>query len=64
MAKKGRPVNPDTPVKLTINIPEKVYARLQLLFFDPVVGRARYGKLSGLVTNLLQDWLGKQNMKP
>ena len=53
----ARPKKTDRPVKITVSVPESVMTRVQLKLFDPLRGRARYGALSGLMTDLLRDWV-------
>jgi hypothetical protein len=50
----------DTPIKKRLNIPESVAAEVDLELFDPVLGKPRFGGWSGLVTQLLRDWLAER----
>jgi len=55
-----KPLLKDRPMKMTVSIPESVHHAIHLLLLDPVRGRAKYGKVSGLVTQLLTEWLNEQ----
>jgi len=44
----------------TIQIPEDVYNRVELLLMNPSRGKAEFGAWSDLITSLLREWVMKQ----
>ena len=59
---RGRKPKGSNPVPITVYVPETMAAKLRLLYLDPkrVDGRAKYGALSSLVTQLLHQWLERE----
>lgn len=57
---RGRVKRLDQPVKLTCWIPESVDARMRLQLYSEVEGRIPYNSISGLVSELLTEWLNKK----
>lgn len=57
---RGRKARVDRPVRKVIYIPESLAAQVDLLLFDPLMGKTRYGELSKVATELLREWLDKQ----
>lgn len=55
-----RKTHTDKPIEAKVNIPTTVFAKVNLLLFDPVRGHRKYGEFSKLVTELLQKWLREQ----
>lgn len=53
----------DRPVAVKIFLPESVYARLRLEVWDGLRGNASYGKQSGLITRLLQEYFRRKERK-
>ena len=54
----------DRPKKITISLPMSLYTQIHLLVLDPMRGRSRYGKMSGLIVQLLREWLEEQRKEP
>lgn len=46
-------------VQQKVNIPATLMARFSLLYWDPVLKKVRYGKVSEIVTKLLTDHVNK-----
>jgi hypothetical protein len=63
---RGRPAKVIRPIEKTINIPEDILARVDLMLYSELEQRVPHGAWSRLITSLLQDWLkgiGGQNGK-
>ncbi len=58
----ARPKKTDRPRKITVSVPASVMAKVELKLLDPLRGRARYGALSGLMTDLLRGWIEEPNL--
>ncbi len=52
--------NADPPVEITLSIPQSVRAQMDLLLWDPVRKKPKYGELSKLTTKLYRGWIKKQ----
>lgn len=57
-----RPKKIDRPVRIDVNIPSSIHARVQLELYSQLEGRVPYGATSNLVTELLTDWLAKRGV--
>lgn len=44
-------------IRLDVEIPESLAAEVELLLFDPVRGKTRYGARQRLIENLLRKWV-------
>lgn len=64
MAKRGRKPSIDPPVDYVLSIPRSLAAKVELLLYDPVFGRPKYGGRSGLIQQLLRDWIEAQGLTP
>lgn len=60
MAKRGRKEHLDPPVEWIVNIPTSLSAKVELLLYDPMLQKPKYGAKSGLVQQLLREWLERQ----
>ena len=49
--------------QVTLSLPRALIEHLDLLFYDPSLGKPQYGARSRLVTDLLQAWLDKRVSK-
>jgi hypothetical protein len=56
----SRSPSADPPVEITLSIPQSVRERLDILLWDPVRKKPKYGAFSKLVTKLLRAWIKKQ----
>lgn len=60
MAKPGRKPYLDPPVRIVTQIPSTLAAKIELLLYDPVLQKPRYGGRAQLITHLLQEWVERQ----
>lgn len=58
-----RPAPSDPPTKLTLDVPESLLARLELILWDPVRQRPRYGARKKVVCTLLERWVAEQEAR-
>lgn len=58
--KRGRKPHSDPPVQWFTNIPQSLAAKVELLLYDPVTQKPRYGGRSGLIQILLRRWVEEQ----
>lgn len=49
--------------QVVINLPSRVLMEFDLLIFDPVRGRAKYGQRTEIVSNLITYWSQAQHTK-
>jgi Arc/MetJ-type ribon-helix-helix transcriptional regulator len=54
---RGRAPRGDSPVRWVIWLPGELAAKLELLLYDPVLQRARYGSKSEVCRQALELWL-------
>jgi len=59
----ARPKLTDTPVDKKISIRGSLYAKVELLLFDPMRGRTRYGGWAELINELLTKWIEEQEKR-
>lgn len=59
---RGRKPHADTPVKFMISFPGTLCAELELLLYDPVLGKPKYGGRSALIQQLVREWVDKQKL--
>jgi len=57
---RGRKPHIDPPAKFEVSIPTSLAARVELLLYDPIAGKPRYGGRSQLVQELLSQWVAGQ----
>jgi len=50
----------DPPVEVSVSIPTTLLDKIDLLLFDPVRGRVRYGARSKLIQQLLKRWVDER----
>lgn len=55
----ARPRKAIRPVEKTISLPEDVVARVDMVLFSELEGKVPHGKWSGLVEDLLRQYLMK-----
>lgn len=66
----ARPRNPEPYVQWKISVPATLAAEIELEFWDPVLGKPKYGDRSDLLVQLLRSWLevkrgsGQQSLIP
>lgn len=60
---RGRRPLIDRPCGVEVNVPETVWAKVNLLLLDPVTGGRKKGAWSTLVTGLLRKWLEEQQSR-
>lgn len=60
MAKTGKKLHADRPVEWKISLPTSVTVPVSLLLSDPLTGLPKHGARSKLITQLLREWLEKQ----
>lgn len=53
---RGRPPKIDPPIEWAIMVPSSLASRIELMLYDPSLGRTRYGSRSELIVSLLQQW--------
>lgn len=63
MARGRKPLS-DPPVELYVSIPSSLAAKLDLLLFDPALGKPKYGGRSGLIQSLIREWVESQISAP
>ena len=61
--KMPMPKHTDPPSRIHVTVPSTVIAQVDLILFDPVLGRPHYSARSALITNLLRAWLEVQKGK-
>jgi len=49
--------------QINIVVPESTYIKVKTLLLDPLYGRTKYGRMSGLITSLLNGWIDTQTIK-
>jgi hypothetical protein len=49
---------------LDVYVPKELAKQVRDRLYDPRVGRAAYGAISTLVTQLLRDWVKSQPLNP
>lgn len=54
-----RPNHDDPPVNVVISLPQSLATKLDLLLFDPVRGKPKYGARSKFIQQLIIDYLRK-----
>ena len=47
--------------EISVSLPGRLLAQLDLCLYDPATGRSEYGARSRLITSLLEAWLFKQS---
>lgn len=57
---RGRKQHADPPINVTVSIPESLNAKVELLLYDPVLRKPRYGGRSALIQSLLRKWIAEQ----
>lgn len=57
---RGRKPHVDPPTTFTINLPSSLAGKLELLLYDPISGKPKYGGRSQLVQELLRKWVDEQ----
>lgn len=57
---RGRRPAADPPVEWYTSIPGSLAAKVELLLFDPVLNKPKYGGRSGLIQFLLRKWVEEQ----
>lgn len=57
---RGRKAHIDPPVNVMISIPTSLNAKVELLLYDPVLDKPKYGGRSALMQTLLREWVEKQ----
>lgn len=55
----GKPRAIEPYVQQKVNLPATLMARFQLLHWDPVNRKVKYGAVSEVVTSLLTDYVNK-----
>lgn len=53
---RGRKPFHEKRLQMKVYVPESLMAQIQLRFWDPVRSQVRYGSVSALITQLLQDY--------
>ena len=56
----GRPKSPEQLVRKQVHIPAYLAAEFELLHFDPVYRKPRYGVWSEVVTKLIREYMDSQ----
>lgn len=54
---RGRPKLHDTPVEWSISIPTSLAAKVELMLFDPMTGKTKFGGRSALIQQLLRAYV-------
>lgn len=54
----------DPPVDVQFSLPGSLVEEVDLLLFDPVRGKLRYGARSRLAASLLRQWVESQRKLP
>ena len=54
----------DPPKEVQLSLPTSLVDEVDLLLFDPVRGKLRYGARSNLIARLLRTWLDAQRKLP
>jgi hypothetical protein len=62
MSKVGRPANTIPTIDWKCHIPVPIAAKVDIFLLDPVTGKTRHGARSGLVTQLLIQWLATKGI--
>jgi metal-responsive CopG/Arc/MetJ family transcriptional regulator len=62
MATRGRKPHADPPVDVMVSLPTTLNAKLELLLYDPLTGKPRYGGRSALIQQLIREWVEKQQI--
>ena len=57
----GRKRNAEPYVKWKVSVPAALAAQIELHFWDPVLGKPKYGDRSELIVSLLRTWLEQQH---
>lgn len=57
-----RPLKTDRPVRLEIQLPESLYAKLRLELFSEIENRVPVGRTSELYTELTTQWLRERGV--
>lgn len=52
-----RPLKIDRPKRVEVQIPESIFAKTQVELYSELEGKVPFGAVSGLVTELLREWL-------
>ena len=47
--------------EISVSLPERLVAQVDILLYDPTTGRIEYGKRSELIRKLLERWVDEQN---
>ncbi len=50
----------DRPIEKCISLPGTLVYQIEILNIDPLTNKVRYGALSKLITQLLREWVQKQ----
>lgn len=50
----------DRPIEKCISLPGTLVRQVEILNIDAFTGKVRYGALSKLITQLLREWVAKQ----
>lgn len=64
MVQRGRKAYVVPTVEWKCHIPVDVAAKIDMVTFDPVKGKVKYGARSSFVTQLLRDWLASHGHEP
>lgn len=57
---RGRKAHIDPPVNVMVSLPTSLNAKVELLLYDPILQKPRYGARSDLIEQLLREWVAKQ----
>ena len=56
-----KPERPTGTISLHTTLPGDIVARVQARLYSPLEGRVPHGAMARLLTQLLQDWLVRQD---
>jgi hypothetical protein len=56
----GRKFTAEPYKKWKVLIPATLAGRIEFYFLDPITGKPKYGDRGRLITQLLEEWLAKQ----
>jgi len=59
---RGRKLHADPPVPVFTSLPQSLAAKVELLLFDPVTNKPKYGGRSKLIEQLLREWVERQQL--
>lgn len=53
----ARPTHTDRPKEVSVQIPQSLLSRVDLLLYEPAIGRKPYAARSTLIATLLYGWV-------